>query len=88
MGGIRDGHIRPLVHRMVLRLLEKVEKTVYLLRSMILTSMAPAKHLLKSFSSELAEVKPSIDRGLAIAWPSAAKSRAFGLTRVRTLGTH
>jgi hypothetical protein len=47
---------------MVLRLLEKVEKTVYLLRSMILTSMAPAKHLLKSFSSELAEVKPSIGR--------------------------
>ncbi len=69
---------------MVLRLLEKVEKTVYLLRSMILTSMTPAKHLLKSFSSELAEVKPSIDRGLAIAWPSATKSRESEPTRVQT----
>ena len=52
--------------------LQSVIKAAYSLIK--LGQVESAEALLKSFSSELAEDRPPIDQGLAIAWPSSGQT--------------
>jgi hypothetical protein len=37
-----------------------------------------AEHLLKPFTSELAEVRPTVDQGLAMTWSSSGQTNGGG----------